>query len=430
MEFPWWKKEQRVQLLSNQLNPGPWCHDARLVYVVGTGALRWEDCGPGPEWSRNRVLFLGDTPLLSRQETECPTCADLLAVGWGSDTADCRELSAVREVLNGGFSHLEDAIQALTPLLALLPTGLYVIADGDAYPTDGGGRFFWDVPDGWTTVEATAPAFLNDSDFELVYTELPPVFLYPSQQRSRFDPDRAAYYGQRLQQNGPPPRGLALHCAGGVSLLLDGHHKAAAAARLGRMLPCLTVIPFTNYTMKPGRLPGRWQRDRACFGPFAIPVETIPAKWRPEPGKWSDSTGDRTWVGRLADREWPAEYRAAGRGYPTAKEYALVTAADIGYPSDEDLHRWLERPERYRKELRSALVLLRRGDSRRKPTALRCAGLSEFCPLKEQAFRVLASLHGDPEAEAFFIQYFVEQEAGDPSPGANVLTDIAHSFWN
>ena len=429
MGFPWQKKE-RVRLLPNQLHPGPWCRDARLVYVDGTGALRWEDCGPGPEWSLNRVLFLKDTPLLSRQETECPTCADLLAAGWGPDTAECRELRAVREILNGGFARLEDAIPALAPLLGLLESGLYVIADGDAYPADGGGRFFWDVPDGWTTVEATAPVFLNDSDFELVYTELPPVFLYPSQQRSRFDPDREAYYEQRLQQDGPPPRGLALHCAGGVSLLLDGHHKAAAAARLGRMVPCLTVIPFTNYTMKPGRLPGRWRRDRACFGPFTVPVETIPTKWRREPKKRSETARDRTYVGRLADREWPAECRAAGKSYPTAREYALVTAAEIGYPTDEDLRRWLERPERYRKELRAALVLLRRGDPRRKATALRCANLPEFCTLKEQSFRVLASLQGDPDAEAFFIRYFVEQEAGDPSPGADVLTDIAHSFWN
>ena len=242
MRLPWQKRE-RVQLLPNKLHTVklPWCRDARLVWVDGTGALRWERCGERRSYSGTDLscLTLRGTPLLSRKDPGCPTCASLLATGWGP--ADCPELETVRETLNGGFIHLEDAVPALAPLLGLLEPGLYVIADGDAYPADGGGRFFWDVPDAWTEMPATAGVALQDDDYEWEYSSSAPVFLYPTQRRSRFDPDREAYYEERLRQDGPPPRAVALRIHQGLNLLLDGHHKAAAAARLGRAVPCLTI---------------------------------------------------------------------------------------------------------------------------------------------------------------------------------------------
>ncbi|MDY3985708.1 hypothetical protein [Dysosmobacter sp.] len=432
MRFPW-QVRKRVQMLPNKLDTDklPWCRDARLVWVDGTGALGWEDRGwmEDDTWGRWYLscLTLRGTPLLSRKDPGCPTCASLLATGWGP--ADCPELETVRETLNGGFIHLEDAVPALAPLLGLLEPGLYVIADGDAYPADGGGRFFWDVPDAWTEAPATERGGLSDDDYEWEYPDSAPVFLYPTQRRSRFDSDREAYYEERLQQDGPLPRAVALRVQQGLNLLLDGHHKAAAAARLGRAVPCLTILPLEYYEMKPGKLPRTAVRDKAGFGPFTVPVAELPAKWLPErPGQRPQ--GRPEWqVGRLADREWPAEYRAAGARYPTAKEYALVTAAEIGYPTDEDLRRWLAEPGRYRRELRSALVLLRGGgDPRLKETALRCAALPDrWCSLKEEAFRVLAAMRGDPNVEQFFIDYFVDL---DPYSGHPALTEIANSFWN
>lgn len=434
MRFPWQNRD-RVRLLPHKLDTDilPWCRDARLVYVDGTGALRWEDRGwmDDDSWGRWYLsgLTIRETPLLSRKDPGCPTCASLLAAGWGLDEADCGELEAVRETLNGGFTYLEDAVPALAPLLGLLEPGLYVIADGDACPADGGGRFFWDGPDRWTEAPATERVGLSDDDYEYEYPELPPVFLYPSQRRSRFDPNREAYYEERLQQDGPPPRAIALHIQEGLSLLLDGHHKAAAAARLGRTVPCLTILPLEYYAMRPGKLPRTAVRDRAGFGPFTVPAAELPSRWLPErPGQWPK--GHPEWpAGRLADREWPAEYRAAGARYPTAKEYAMVTAAEIGYPTDEDLRRWLAEPGRYRRELRAALVLLRGGgDPRLKETALRCAGIPDrWCSLKEEAFRILAAMRGDADAEQFFIDYFVDL---DPYSGHPGLTEIADSFWN
>ena len=73
-----------------------------------------------------------------------------------------------------------------------------------------------------------------------------------------------------------------------------------------------------------------------------------------------------------------------------------------------------------------------RGDSRLKGTALRCAAVWDHrCSLKGEAFQVLAGLKGDPDVEAFFIDYFVNLEEPSSVHGSiqDDLTGIAHSFW-
>lgn len=435
--FPW-NKRTITPIPSDFPDTGKlsWCRSASVVHIDGTGALRWENGGPAkqPTVYDDRLLWLTlrGTPLLAMQSPGCPTCESLLATGWGMDTADCPELEAVRETLNGGFARLEDAVSALAPLLGLLPAGLYVLADTEIYPADGAGRFFWDVPDALTVSPATAAVELVDDDHEFVRPESAPVFVYPTQRRSRFDPARAEFYTRRLREDGPLPRGLALYVGEGMSVLLDGHHKAAAAALLGRTLPCLTIFPMAGYryqnVLGGGRKP---VRDGVLFGPFTIPLGELPAKWLPEPKSWWKHPQNKVgWKpeGRLADRTWPEEYRAAGARYPTQKEYGLVTAAEIGYPTDQELAEWLELHWEASPKLRAALVLLRAaGDVRLKEVALRCAAISNrYSSLKEEAFRVLAQMHGDPEAEAFFVEYFV---ALDENHGTDHLTKIAHSFW-
>lgn len=434
------KKRERVCLLPNVVDRQglPWCREALLVLVEGTGALRWEDRGSTPQpkaypyrWS---TLTLRGVPLLSLENHGCPTCEDLLATGWGLSQADGPELEEIREVLNGGFASLEEAVPALSPLLGLLKPGLYVLAEGDCFPTDGGGRFFWDVPDDWTAAPATAQIGLTDDDYEYEYPAAAPVFLYPTQRRSRFDPARVDYYQERFRSGGELPHALALHVEEGVSALLDGHHKAAAAALLRRPAPCITIFPLTGYHYYPGADRKMYRKD-AAFGPFLLPVRNLPAKWLPEK-PWEKAPGPQgdPGPGRLADREWPEEYRTAGAVFPAARESALVAAAETGYPTDGELERWLADPAIYRPQLRAALILLHsQGDPRLLSLALRCAGLQDgWSSLREESFRILAARKGDKTAEEFFIDYFIQLETlpQDRPKGADILTEIAHSFWN
>lgn len=430
MKMPWNREAVRVLPTKLNLTRQPWCRDALLLHIHGTGALRWERRllpAKADPYETPLCLTLRGTPLLSWLAAVCETSESWLRTGWGLDTAECPELDALRETLNGGFTQLEDAVPALSPLLELLRSGVYVLAESDAYPTDGDGQFFWDVPDRLEPYSATALVCLSDDDYDYNYECVPPVFLYPSQRRSRLDMERVEYYQERFQQEGSLPHGIALYVGAGMSVLLDGHHKAAAAALLGRTLPCLTVLPLGYYRLDN-------PKQSACFGPIMVSVEDISGVKLPkDPWKFTESS-DPLPEGRLGDTELPEVLLTAGKRYPTAEGYALVSAAEISYPTDKELETWLADPGLYRPQLRGALVVLRsRGDPRLKNTALRCAAVGDaHCSLKVEAFQVLAELKGDPDVEAFFIDYFVDLEE-PPSvhcSAQDYLTEIAHSFWD
>lgn len=437
MKMPWSREAVRILPANIDLTGQPWCREALLLHVRGTGVLRWErrllPANADP-YETPLCLTLRGAPLLSWRAAVCETSESWLCTGWGLDTAECPELDALREVLNGGFARLEDAVPSLSPLLELLPKGVYVLAESDAYPADGCGQFFWNVSDCLEPSPATGLVCLADDDYDYKYERIPPKFLYPSQRRSQLDMGRVDYYKERLQQDGPPPHGLAVYVTEGMSVLLDGHHKAAAAALLGRTLPCLTVLRLEHYQLRPLAESRSWERKAACFGPFTVPIVDMNGiDLSKEPWKLTENSAPLP-EGRLADIELPEALLAAGKRYPTAEGYALVSAAKIGYPTDRELETWLANPGRYRPQLRGALVVLRdRGDFRLKDTALRCAAVGDaHCSLKAEAFQVLAELKGDPDVEAFFIDYFVrlEEPPGIHGSAQNDLTQIAHSFWD
>ena len=86
-----------------------------------------------------------------------------------------------------------------------------------------------------------------------------------------------------------------------MSVLLDGHHKASAAALLGRTLPCLTVLRLEHYQL--------WASSRekkaGCFGPFTVPIEDMGGVKLPkEPWKFTESSAPLP-KGRLPDTEMP-----------------------------------------------------------------------------------------------------------------------------
>lgn len=224
---------------------------------------------------------------------------------------------------------------------------------------------------------ATGLVYLNDDDYDYNYERVPPVFLYPSQRRSRLDMERVEHYQLR---------------------------------------------PLSQ------------EKIAAGFGPFTVPIEAMNGVTLPkEPWKLTENSVPLP-KGRLTDTELPEALLTAGKRYPTAEEYALVSAAEISYPTDQELETWLADPGLYRPQLRGALVVLRsRGDAHLKDTALRCAAIGDaHCSLKVEAFQVLAELKGDLDVEDFFIDYVVNLEEPPSVHGSaqDDLTQIAHSFWD
>ena len=88
MRFPWQKRKVEqptdfpLKLNTDNLN---WCRDARLLLIEGNGTLKRESRGRNEDWSQQYALTLRGTPLIVHNAPECPTCAGLLATGYGLD---------------------------------------------------------------------------------------------------------------------------------------------------------------------------------------------------------------------------------------------------------------------------------------------------------------------------------------------------------
>ncbi len=183
-----------------------WCSHARLVYVRGNGALHTEAVEVPDDTYGSRTLMqvlLGDVPLVQINSPACPTCESLLTTGYGIDKADCPQLRQIGDAINADFIDLDTSIAILSPLLGLLQSGLYVIADAICYPTDGNGNFFWSVPNQPTINPATA-VFLGADDYQ--YIDGQPVFIYPTQSTKCYSEERVQLQIVfKKQTEGPGP---------------------------------------------------------------------------------------------------------------------------------------------------------------------------------------------------------------------------------
>jgi hypothetical protein len=215
-----------------------WCTLAKLVSVIGTGAFESVTMKIDDDYYGERYLShikLKGVPLAQMDTPSCPTCASLLSTGYGIDTVDCPEIKNVRDKLNMPFVCLEHSIKDMLPILGLLQSGLYVIADIEAYPTDGNGHFFWEVNDLFTKNPATAGILTEDYD----YVDGIPAYLYPTQNTACFDENRVEHYLKMYKDYVNVPRTIVYNYSEFINLILDGHHKACAAGKLGKRVKCL-----------------------------------------------------------------------------------------------------------------------------------------------------------------------------------------------
>lgn len=121
-------------------------------------------------------ICLNNVPLIQINSSECPTCESLLSTGYGIETAHCDQLQHIRDEINSPFISLEKSIENMSPLLSLLESGLYVIADALCFPTDGTGNFFWNTPDTLRPHPGTVEISVPEADY--AYVQGTPVYLY------------------------------------------------------------------------------------------------------------------------------------------------------------------------------------------------------------------------------------------------------------
>ncbi|MBR2750830.1 MAG: hypothetical protein IKD90_06845 [Clostridiales bacterium] len=228
-----------------------WCNSAVFFSVKNGKNTICEKWGSEDEdYDRHMHVVLNGKPIIQAKLPSCPTCKGMLATGYGLENIDCPELEAARICMNSEFVSIQDSAEKIKPLLGLLGDGYYVLADTLLFPSDGDGHFFYKVPDELRYYTATCCGYYDPSIISCA--DALPMFLYPTQSSSLIQNDRVEHYAKIMKTEKNPPRALTYHLQGYMNVLLDGHHKACAAASLGQMLPCLTIIPCHGYRFSEG----------------------------------------------------------------------------------------------------------------------------------------------------------------------------------
>lgn len=414
------KERLSVELLEMEADTSEMINikDSRVVYINGAEKLKIF-CSE---------IRLNNTPLVQINAPYCPTSNSLLATGYGIENAKCQELMEIQKEINADFISLENSIKAIEPLLKLFETGFYLIAKAECYPTDGNGNFFWNVPNKLTDSPATGLAYLRDTDTYCVFNQ--PVYLYPTQTTDCYDEKRVKYYIDKFNNaDNNEPRAIVYNFGGFINFIIDGHHKACAAALLGKPLKCLLIIK--------GEYSQNYGEDNQIFLKFLssnIRKEDIPIKYqrflKEKEKNWGLILINE---GTVNKRQWENKYINSAKKYPSLIEYA-TKVDDLIYENieinDELINYCLinfdiDSQVKARKIFRNLELL---DVKKAKDFAVRYAKASlkqEISnKLKLVIYNFLVNMKNNTEVEQIFIDYIVYNEDKD-----DPVLELINSYW-
>lgn len=393
-----------------------WCDSAVLIEVIdGKAALKKATSSRDKDYTNRSQLLLNGKPIMQGCYPECPTCSAMLARGYGIEKTDTPELLNIREKINADFVDFETAVENIKSVLGLLEDGYYVIADASLYPTYGENHFFANVPDKMSYIDCACYDYYN-SDFYTA-TESFPAFIYPTQSNACLNKERAKHYLEKIDKENAP-RAIAYYDYGFLCALLDGHHKAYAAAMKGVKLRTLLIIPTTCYISKEplGKC------DRICFADIILPLDDT---LRQRPFKPLSKE-------KIAFKEYHnipiSEDRLYLGCYPTVQELSYFLAADLdGVNITETLIlEWLTSndAEDYIK-LKYALAYNAKKDIDKALMIAKTILSYEYVKEEEKQF-VLQFLirHKSDKAEQLIVDYIIENNPTDP------FWELANSYWD
>ena len=248
-------------------------NEAVLVKVTnGKGTLTHiTDLKYNDDYYCQSTLMLNGRPLMQSEYPVCPTCSGLIARGYGIENIDCPELKGIRDRINDRYKGIEQAVKNISPVLGLLDSGYYIVADCPHYPTYGENDFFCNAPDEKTLVRAFCDEYYLSG--MLTVCDGTPAYLYPTQSNDCIVAERVEHYRSMIKDKNAP-RAVALYDYGFISMLLDGHHKAAAAAKCGVAVPCTVIIPYSGIRSVSDE--NRNISKYAVFADIRIPLADIP----------------------------------------------------------------------------------------------------------------------------------------------------------
>ncbi len=396
-----------------------WCDSAVIVSVKnGKGALAHtidNHGGSYSDWASR--LTLNGTALVQGEYASCPTCEGLLTAGYGLENAVCPELDEIRSTVNEEYTDIKNAAEKLMPLLGLLDDGYYLIADVVHYPTDGNGGFFYNMSNKLSAYDGSC----DDYYLNGFYTAVPtyPAFLIPTQSADRINRERVEYYKKKLAENPDSVRGIAYHEKGFFSALLDGHHKAFAAAELGLPIRCITIIRGYYYKMHNHAENSFFSSVNFCGidvkegGRIKIPekIEYHSRKAKLEP-----------FISTVAGQS----FSISCAKYPTAYELAVESElfdedSDFTVESDE----WINNCDyEYAEKLKAALIyFLRHDPEEARKLALKMIKAEDRCVPVREAWKALTNFR-DEETEQLFVDFLINESK------EHYAYDVVNSYWD
>ena len=402
--------------------------EAKLVYVNGKGKLTVEIGKTEPNiWRIPSKIKLNDIPLIQSKVSDIPTWCNLLATGYGIENANCKELLEIQEKINSDYINLETSINNMKPLLTLLESGFYLIADAICYPTDGE-NFFWNVLNNLTENLTTAPVYLGEGRY--VFDQ--PVYLYPTQTTNFYNKDRVDYYIKKFKNSADnKPRAIVYNFEEFINFIIDGHHKACASTILKEPVSCILIIPdriYKNY----------YKNTCLNFSGILIDYKNIPKEYtryikkeRFSPSQEKIEIKD----GIVNNREWEKEYINSAKYYPSIIDYANII--DIMQDKEIEVNdifieNCLENfDEDSQVKMKKLLYLLEFTDIKKaQEIALKYARktLREEeidKELKQLTYRILLNDKNNEEVEKVFIDYIVYYSDNKEDPVLNII----NSYW-
>ena len=402
--------------------------EAKLVYVNGKGKLTVEiGKSRHPNWEAPSKIKLNDVPLIQAKIPDCPTCSSLLATGYGIENADCKELLEIQEKINSDYMNLETSINNMKPLLTLLESGFYLIADAICYPTDGE-NFFWNVPNNLKEFLSASPVYLGEGTY--VFDQ--PVYLYPTQTTDSYNKDRVDYYIEKFKNSTyNKPRAIVYNFEEFINFIIDGHHKACASTLLKEPVSCILIIPGKIYE-------DYYKNTCLNFSGIIVDYKNIPKEYTQYIKKEKFSSSQEKIEikdGIVNNREWEKEYINSAKHYLSIIDYANVI--DIMQDNEIEVNDIFIRNclENFDKDsqvkMKKLLYLLEFTDIKKaQEIALKYARktLREEeidKELKQLTYRILLNNKNNEEVEKVFIDYIVYHSDNKEDPILNII----NSYW-
>ncbi len=395
-----------------------WCDEAVLIQVKNGKSALTEICSEFDDenYTEKANLMLNGKPLLQGEYPFCPTCSAWLARGYGIEHIDCPELKKIRHQINAEYENFQTAVENIAPLLELLDDGFYVVADAKVYPTNGEEHYFANVPDELAEQSAACNRYYSSAFFTV--TKGFPAYLYPTQSNSVLNLERAEYYADIIDKKNAP-RAIAYHEYGFLCALLDGHHKAYAAAKKGCMLSTLVIIPMSGTVKRADS-----SEELAFFSEICIPAKELSGFKGIRP-KIKKRVKFSTYENIFID-----EKNLNIKIYPTIEELTGIYAAGAEHLTITEnlIQQWLESPEQ---ENHNRLLCVLKYYAKTKPEqayqiAKKIISFAvdngELKTLLIAAYRVISGKKCE-ESENLILEYIINHDK------TNSAWEVCTSYW-